>query len=131
MIIPINTQINLIFYSIVAGILTGILFDIYRIIRGFENPDVIITFIEDILFWIFSGILVFIFLLYNGYAYIGFYLYLYITIGLYSYFRLLSKQFLKFQFKVIKIISKFFRIVKNLLVYPIQLMIYNIFNKNK
>lgn len=131
MIIPINTQVNLIFYSILAGILTGLLFDIYRLIRGFENPDVIITFIEDILFWFFAGILVFIFLLYNSYLYMGGYLYLYIAMGLYIYLKFVSKYFLKIQYKLIKILSKTFRIIKNFIIYPFELIVYKIINKNK
>ncbi len=131
MIISINTQVNLIFYSILAGILTGFLFDIYRIIRGFENPDVIITFIEDILFWLFAGILVFIFLLYTSYLYMGGYLYLYIAMGLYIYLKFASKYLLKIQYKLIKIVSKTFRIMKNLMIYPFELIVYKIINKNK
>ncbi|MCY6356595.1 spore cortex biosynthesis protein YabQ [Clostridium sp. ZS2-4] len=131
MIIPINAQVNLIIYSILAGILTGLLFDIYRLIRGFENPNVIITFIEDILFWFFTGILVFVFLLYNSYLYMGGYLYIYIAMGLYIYLKFASKYFLKIQYKLIKMLSKAFRIIKNLIIYPFELVIYKIINKNK
>lgn len=131
MIISINAQFNLIFYSILAGILTGLLFDIYRFIRGFENPDAIITFIEDILFWFFAGILIFIFLIYNSYLYMGGYLYLYIAMGLYIYLKFASKYFLKIQYKLIKMLSKTLRIVKNLIIYPFELIVYKIINKNK
>ncbi|MCY6371965.1 spore cortex biosynthesis protein YabQ [Clostridium ganghwense] len=131
MIIPINAQVNLIIYSILAGVLTGILFDIYRLIRGFENPDVIITLVEDVLFWVFAGILVFIFLLCYSYVYMGTYLYLYIALGLYIYIKFISKYFLRIQFRLMKMLSKIFRIIKNLIIYPIDLLIYKIINKNK
>lgn len=131
MIIPMNVQVNIIINSILAGILTGILFDIYRIIRGFENPNVIITLIEDILFWILAGILVFIFLLYNSYVYIGPYLFLYIALGLYIHLKLLSKYFLKAQYKFILVFFKTWRILKNLILYPIELIVYKIIRKNK
>lgn len=131
MIVPINIQVNLIVYSILAGVLTGILFDIYRIIRGFENPNIIITLIEDMLFWIFSAMVVFIFLLYNSYIYIGGYLFLYIALGLYVYLKLLSSEFLKIEYNVVIISSRIFRIIKNIAIYPLELIIYNIINKNK
>ena len=46
---------------ILNGFLIGILFDIFRILRkSFKTKD-IVTYIEDILFWIITGI----FLLYS------------------------------------------------------------------
>ncbi|KEI00734.1 spore cortex biosynthesis protein YabQ [Clostridium botulinum] len=131
MLIPIHSQFNLIFYSVLAGVLTGVLFDIYRILRGFENPNKILTFIEDILFWIFTGILVFIFLLYTGHVYVGIYLYLYIALGIYIYMRFISVHFLKIQYKLIRGIFKFLRILKNLFVYFLELMFCKVTRKNK
>ncbi|KEI04147.1 spore cortex biosynthesis protein YabQ [Clostridium botulinum] len=131
MLIPIHSQFNLIFYSVLAGVLTGVLFDIYRILRGLENPNKILTFIEDILFWIFTGILVFIFLLYTGHVYVGIYLYLYIALGIYIYMRFISVHFLKIQYKLIRGIFKFLRILKNLFLYFLELMVYNVTRKNK
>ncbi|CAG7839012.1 spore cortex biosynthesis protein YabQ [Clostridium novyi B str. ATCC 27606] len=131
MLIPIQSQFNLIFYSVLAGVLTGMLFDIYRIIRGIENPNKILTFIEDILFWIFTGILVFIFLLYTGHVYVGIYLYLYISLGIYIYIRFISIHFLKIQYKLIRGIFKFLRILKNLLMYFLEIMFYKVTRKNK
>ena len=52
---------------ILNGILIGLLFDIFRILRkSFKTPD-FITYIEDILFWILTGIitLYFIFIFNN------------------------------------------------------------------
>ena len=42
---------------VINGFLIGILFDIFRILRkSFKTKD-IITYIEDILFWILTGLL--------------------------------------------------------------------------
>ncbi|MFU0824383.1 spore cortex biosynthesis protein YabQ [Clostridium sp.] len=131
MLIPIHTQINMILYSILAGILTGLLFDIYRLIRGFENPNRILTFIEDILFWIFAALLVFIFLLYTGYMYVGVHLYIYIALGLYIYVKLMSKYFLKIQYRFMMFLARILRVMINFLLYPLQLMLCKIAKKNK
>jgi spore cortex biosynthesis protein YabQ len=131
MIISLHNQFNLVFHSILAGIITGILFDLYRVIRGFENPSRIITFIEDILFWIFAGLLVFIFLVYSSYVHVGLYLYLYIALGLYIYLRLLSKYLLKMEYNVIRTCGLFLRLTRNILIYPFYLLFYRIINKNK
>ena len=44
-----NIQFSIILYALLAGILTGLMFDLYRIIRGSKVPKVIIV-VEDILF---------------------------------------------------------------------------------
>lgn len=131
MLIPIRSQFNLIAYSVLAGVLTGVLFDIYRIIRGMENPNKLLTFIEDILFWIFAAISVFAFLLYTGHVYVGIYLYLYIAFGLYIYMRLISIRFLRIQYKIINGILKFLRILKNIFFYFIETLFCKITGKNK
>lgn len=131
MLISIGTQFNVIIYNILAGMLTGILFDLYRLIRGFENPDRIITLIEDILFWTFTGLVVFIFLSYTGYIYMSINLYIYIALGIIIYLKLISKYFLKMQYKIIKSLSRTIRIIGRLLIYPLELMFFKIVKKNK
>ena len=51
-------QANLFLIFVINGILIGVLFDIFRILRkSFKTSDVITT-IEDILFWIITGIII-------------------------------------------------------------------------
>ncbi|MEW9096709.1 MAG: spore cortex biosynthesis protein YabQ [Clostridiaceae bacterium] len=129
MIISIEHQVKLVVFSLASGIITGILFDIYRIIRGFENPNKVITYIQDILFWIMSSVLVFIFLLYFNYAYVGFYVYLLIIVGIFFYLKLASDIFIKVLHNSISFIGKLLRILKNIILFPIELLIYKIKNK--
>lgn len=131
MVISISEQFRLVIFSLIAGILTGILFDSYRIIRGFSNVNKIITFVEDTLFWIFTSVVVFIFLLYTNYAYIGMYVYMCIAIGIYLYMKLLSKIFIKSQYKIFNILGKICRVTINFILYPFQFIIYGIKTKNK
>ncbi|MBV7276768.1 spore cortex biosynthesis protein YabQ [Clostridiaceae bacterium UIB06] len=131
MVISINQQFGLIVFSLVSGIITGIMFDFYRLIRGGNNPSKIIAFIEDTLFWILTAVVVFIFLLYTNYAYIGMYLYMWIIIGIYLYMKLASKIFISSQYKVLKFLGKSFRISINTILYPFQLLLCLIKRKNK
>lgn len=123
------TQVNLVVFSIIAGMITGILFDSYRLIRGLKNPNKYITFVQDILFWIFTSIVIFIFLLYTNQAYIGLYVYLCIALGLYIYICLISKTFLAFGIKISTTFSKIIRIVFYRIIYPFKIIIYAIKNK--
>ncbi len=131
MILTINQQIGCIIFNLIAGIITGILFDSYRLIRGFNNVNKVLTFIEDTLFWIFASIVVFIFLLVSNYAYIGIYVYMWIAVGTYLHLKIFSKFFISFQYKLIKGAAKAFRVIRNIVFYPFILIIYNIKRKNK
>ena len=74
--LPTNIQFSIILYALLAGILTGAMFDLYRIIRGSKIPKAIIV-IEDILFWVLAAMIVFTFLLYTNYAFLGAYVYVF------------------------------------------------------
>lgn len=105
----------------ISGIAIGIFFDIFRILRkSFKTPD-IITYIEDIIFWIFTGAF-FLFVLFkfnNGeirsYVVIG------LLLGIMIYMLTISKYFIKANVAIIKLIKK-------VIIYPINL-IWNLLKK--
>lgn len=110
-----NQFYNLLIF-IITGIAIGILFDLFRIIRrSFKTSD-LITYIEDIVFWLLAGaILLFsIFTFNNGeirvYVFVG------LIIGSLLYLLTISKYFIKINVQIITII-------KNILSYPINLVI--------
>ena len=81
----ITNQATLFLIFIVNGIIIGFLFDIFRILRrSFKTSD-LITYIEDILFWILTGIIVLysIFIFNNGE--IRFFMFLAIGLGITFY----------------------------------------------
>ena len=121
MLISIETQLNVLIYSIIAGMITGVLFDIYRMIRSFKNPKAILTFFSDIIFWVFSAFIIFLFLLYTNYAFMEIYIFLYIALGTYIYLKLLSRFFTYINNKIIKTLGVIIRILKNNITYPFEL----------
>lgn len=131
MIMSISMQFRLMVFSFAAGIMTGILFDLYRIIRGFSNLNKLVVLIEDILFWIFAGISVFVFLLYTNHAYTDTYVYLWIALGIYLYFKLLSKMFFNMGKVTFKLIGRLIRILVNSMVYPFRFIIYHFQSKKR
>ena len=111
-----NQLINMLLF-ILTGIVIGVLFDIFRIIRrSFKTPD-FLTYIEDILFWLMAGIILLftIFTFNNGE--IRLYIFVSLLFGLTIYLLTLSKFFIKINVKIIGIIKK-------IVCYPIKL-IYN------
>lgn len=128
--LSLNMQFNLILYSSIAGLITGILFDIYRGIRGL-NSIKIITIIEDILFWILTALIIFTFLLYTNYAFLTPYVYIFIVIALLIYLRLFSKYFYSLEKLLIKRINTIIRIVFKNIIYPIKIIFSKVMDKSK
>ena len=100
----------------VTGIVIGVLFDIFRILRkSFKTADWLTT-LQDILFWILAGfvILFSIFKFNNGeirsYIFIG------IALGILIYMLTLSKYIVKYSVIIIKF-------VKKIISYPINLIL--------
>lgn len=124
MILPINIQVYYFLSTLLAGLIVGIFFDIYRIIRGFNTPNKIITAISDTLFWILAGFVTFIFFLYTNNGDLGYYTFVGLIAGLLIYFILISKGFIKVLGFIVYFILKFFRIIVILIIYPIKLIRY-------
>ena len=90
-----NNQALLFVIFVINGILIGILFDIFRVLRkSFKTSD-IITYIEDIMFWIGAGVLTLYFIFCYNNGEIRFFIFLGIILGISIYILTISKYFMK------------------------------------
>ena len=137
----ITNQAYLFLIFIANGVIIGILFDFFRILRKtFKTAD-FITYIEDFIFWILTGAIVLysIFIFNNGQ--IRLFMFLGIGIGVIIYMLLLSSYFIKINVstlnflknilsKIIKTISipikQFYKIIKKIFFKPISFIIINL-----
>ena len=89
-----------------TGILIGILFDLFRILRkSFKTPD-ILTYIEDVIFWILTGIIILYNIWYFNNGEIRLYIILAIIMGIIIYILTLSNIILKIFYIIINFIKK-------------------------
>lgn len=128
--LPIRIQFDIVLYALLSGLLTGIMFDLYRIIRGAKVPKVII-FLEDLLFWALAAVIVFTFLLYTNYAFLGPYVYIFMVISLLFYLRFISSLIYNIEIEIIEKFSKVFRVIFKIIIYPIKLIYSKISGKSK
>ena len=99
----------------IVGIIIGVLFDIFRILRkSFKTKD-IVTYIEDILFWILTGIII----LFSMYKFSNGELRLFMIIGIIMGTLMYMITFSKY---VIKISVFIINIIKTIIVYPIKVI---------
>jgi spore cortex biosynthesis protein YabQ len=124
MILSIEVQIFYFLSTIAAGFFVGIMFDTYRILRGFNYPNKFITAVSDLLFWIFAALVTFIFFLYTNNGDLRYYTFVGLFLGLFIYFKTISKPFANILKWIIYIIIKAFRMLMVLLLYPIRLLRY-------
>ena len=120
-----QNQVYVFIAFILNGFLIGLIFDCFRILRkSFKTTD-FVTYIEDILFGIITGLLILysIFKFNNGE--IRFYLFLGIFLGLLLYLLIFSKIFMKISVFIISIIKK---IVYFTIIMPIN-FIYKLFRR--
>lgn len=115
-------QLNSFFIFTLVGIVISILFDIFRVLRKtFKTPDVV-TYIEDILFWIISGIIILgsIFLFNNGE--LRLYLFIGMSIGVLLYMLFISKYFIKINVYIISTIQKVINKILHIILKPIKII---------
>lgn len=118
------SQFNTVFIFFLTGICIGLLFDFFRIQRKVLKTCDFITYIQDILFWIVSGlIIIFVIMKYTN-GEIRIYMVLGIILGILIYFLIISKYIMKI---FVCILSFLLNIIGKLL-FPIK-KIYKIIKK--
>lgn len=128
--LTLTMQTNLVVCSLIAGVITGIMFDIYRGIRGLNSIKILIV-IEDILFWILTALIVFTFLLYTNYAFLTPYVYVFIVIAILLYFRFISRYLYSSEKTIAKKLIKTIRILFKNICYPLRIIAYKLTDKRK
>lgn len=108
---------------ILVGIIIGLLFDFFRILRRTFKTSDFITYIQDILFWILSGIILIysIFVFNNGE--LRAYIFLSIFIGIITYMLTISKYFIKLNVLILTGIKKVIATILKIITYPFKLIL--------
>lgn len=140
-----QNQVYVFIVFILNGILIGILFDIFRILRkSFKTPDTV-TYIEDVIFGILSGLLILFSIMKFNNGELRVYIFLGIILGLILYLLIFSKIFISISVYIINLLKKVFNILiiipvkfiykmlRNFIFKPIVFVCFNVRNflKNK
>lgn len=110
----ITNQAYLFLIFILNGIIIGLLFDFFRILRKTIKTKDIITYLEDFIFWILTGsiILYSVFTFNNGE--IRLYMFIAILIGIITYMIFVSRYFIDINVTIINT-------VKNIIIKIVQI----------
>lgn len=125
MISSVEAQFISLIISTFAGIAIGLLFDLYRVINYYAKPQKSFQYLMDLLFWVITGIVVFIILLQADFGMLRVYTFVGISIGVFLYFKLFTAYVMKFYIFTINTLVKVIRITIIFAVLPFKL-IYNL-----
>lgn len=104
------------------GVIIGILFDFFRILRRSFSTGSILTAIEDIIFWVSAGIiLLYSIFVYNNGAIRG-YMFLGVFCGATLYMITLSKIFIKVNVCILNFIKQVISILIKIFNFPIKIV---------
>lgn len=104
-----------------TGVVIGLLFDFFRILRRSFKTSNIITYFEDVLFWILTGVLILYNIWYFNNGEIRIYMFLGIIIGVLIYMLTLSNI-------IISLLSKILISIVKVLELPFKTL-FSIFHK--
>lgn len=124
----ITTQAKLFLIFTVNGIIIGLLFDFFRILRkSFKTKD-FVTYIEDIIFWILTGFII----LYSTFTFnngeIRLFLFVGIILGILLYMLFFSSYVIKVNVSIITFIKKLVIKIFNIVIIPFK-FIYKLIRK--
>ena len=117
----VSNQANLFIIFSLVGVIIGLLFDGFRVLRKLFSTNDILTYIEDIVFWILTGIII----IYSMYRFcdgeLRFFMILGIIFGTAIYLLTISKY-------VIRVLATLLNVIKRVILYPIKI-IHNVTRK--
>ena len=110
------------FYSVYGGILIGVLYDIYSVIKGRKKDERLITSFWDVLF-LFSVFAVVIWTVFSSnYGDIRSYVFIGFLVGFYLYEKLLGRIAAGVLYFLFRNITNFFKKTNNILALPLKLL---------
>lgn len=123
MIEEITSQGHLFLIYTLCGILIGIFFDIFRILRKTFKTSDFITYIEDIIFGIMTGIFLIFMVFVVSSGEIRFYMFFALLLGLTTYMLTISKYFIRLNVTVLKFIKMIIYKILSVILYPIKIVV--------
>lgn len=112
-------QVNTFLLIAATGILLGVLFDTYRVLRGVFRPPWMITSVADLLYWLVAAGLAFLALVLGNWGELRFYVFIALFAGVALYYRLASRYVVKIIVTLLKLLASSWRTAKQVMRFTI------------
>ncbi len=128
MILSISYQLKIFLISLFIGLILGFFYDFLKLFRKYIVHNNILVNIEDIIYWIFMSIIIFLVSLYQNNGEIRVFFIIGIFISMLLYNLLISPFLLSLSTKIINLILKIFSLIFKAISMPF-IIIFNILYK--
>lgn len=113
--------------TVLIGLIMGICYDFYRVIKGIIRPRKFFVYMGDLLFWVVSTLIVFFMLLIGNWGELRFYVIVGALVGALLYFKLLSHSVVDVLVNVFSFIRKTINLVFRAIRFTWFLITYPLF----
>ena len=120
--ISVGSQAQIFLHSVIGGMIIAFIYDAFRIKRRAVKTSALVTYIEDIIYWIIVSIIMFAVVYYSNEGEIRGYLFLGTILGAILYALLLSRVVMNSALFIIKIVCRVFSSIWMVVSYPFKLI---------
>lgn len=121
--VSVSNQAYVFLCSILGGILIAFIFDLFRIKRKAVVTGNLLTYFEDLLYWIIAALVLFAVVYYANEGELRGYILIGIVIGAALYIVLLSRTVIKITLKLIRLVYKILELLWHIISYPIKFIL--------
>jgi len=115
--VELTNQVFTFMMTIVTGMVLGILFDSYRVLRGTCNPQLVLTWCMDLLYWLVATVIVFIALVSSNWGELRFYVFIGMLTGVACYYHWLSIYIIRMLSTFVQVTRESVRWMKKIVVH--------------
>lgn len=119
----VSSQAYIFLCSVAGGALIALIYDIFRILRKAVKTGNLITYFEDLLFWMLVAVVMFATVYYSNEGELRSYIFLGTLLGVILYTLLISKAVMNSSLFIIRIIRGIFRFLWAVLSFPFRLVL--------
>lgn len=120
--VPVSLQALIFLYSVVGGIAIAFVYDVFRIKRKTIKTSNLVTYLEDIIYWLIVALIMFFVLYYGNEGEIRGYIFLGAIIGVVLYSLLFSRIIMKILLALIRIAGIVIKKTWEVISFPFKLI---------
>lgn len=124
MILPdtVNNQAYIFLCAVAGGMVIAFLYDIFRIRRKALRTNIVVVYIEDLIYWILVALVMFGVTFYSNDGELRGFIFLGSAIGVILYISLMSRLIVGSAMLVIGIICRVFKLLWTIVAYPFKIV---------
>jgi len=123
MILSVSEQVIVFLSTAISGMVIALVYDLFRIFRKAVRTGSLVTFVQDILYWLIASVIMFITIYYSNDGELRGFLFLGAFLGVIIYALMFSKAIMSSSLFIIRITKKTVRFISFIVSYPFRFII--------